>query len=85
MPQARHSTYWWPVKSPYASRSTNGPVQSTAVLIGESAAVVPVDSTPVGFDSDMLRLVGEARAVSPAPSGLPGTPRLLPVAYGSIH
>jgi hypothetical protein len=70
IPQDGHWTYWWPVKSPYASRSTNGPFQSTAVLIGDSAAVIPVDSTPVGFDSDMLRLVGEARSGATTPGQL---------------
>ena len=62
IPQAGHSTYWWPVSSPYASCSLNGPFQSTAVSAGDASVVVPVDSTPAESSVDMLPCWKRGRA-----------------------
>ena len=78
IPQAGHWTYVYPVGSPYASTSRMGPSQSISVggCAGETAVVVPVDSTPAGSLVDMLPR-GSAVGRVPARSGQPltGIPR----------
>ena len=72
MVQSGHRTYVWPVGVPYALRSEKGPSQSILLwgLVGDSAGVVPVDSTLARSDLDMLRLVGEARSGATTPGQL---------------
>ena len=65
MPQAGQRTYVYPVCSPYASVSTNGPSQSVVGLEVDTASVVvvPVDSTLAGSLADMLPCLGARSGV----------------------
>ena len=88
IPHSGQRTYLYPVGSPSASVSTNGPSHSivAGVVGGDSAGVVPVDSTPAGSDFGMLRPVSEARSgvLAHAPAISDRCPALLSYIYNRL-